>query len=37
MAEYPAWMSSLTVKEQIAHLEKPQAIGKTVAEFCKYF
>lgn len=37
MSEFPAWMSSLTVKEQILHLEKPQIIGKTVAKFCKYF
>jgi hypothetical protein len=37
MAEFPAWISSLTIKEQIAHLEKPQAISKTVAKFSKYF
>jgi hypothetical protein len=37
MDEFPAWMSTLTIKEQIALLEKPQAIGKTVAKFCKYF
>ncbi|XP_023718896.2 uncharacterized protein LOC111870657 isoform X2 [Cryptotermes secundus] len=33
MVEFPAWISTLTLKEQIAHLEKPQVIGKTVAEF----
>jgi hypothetical protein len=35
MAEFPAWISTLSLKEQIAHLEKPQDVGKTVAKFSK--
>jgi hypothetical protein len=36
IAEFPTWISTLTLKEQIAHLERPQVIGKTVAKFGKY-
>jgi hypothetical protein len=35
VAEFPAWISTLTLKEQIAHLERPQVVGKTVAKFSK--
>lgn len=35
MAEFPPWISSLSLKEQVAHLETPQAINKTVAKFSK--
>lgn len=33
MAEFPAGISTLSLKEQVAHLETPQAINKTVAKF----
>jgi hypothetical protein len=35
MAEFPAWTSTLSSKEQAAQLEKPQVLNKTVAKFSK--